>query len=239
MGVTTKAGADGFRWFFGVVENRDDPKMIGRVKVRIYNTHPQTAALVKTDDLHWATVIMPPTSAGLNQVGRSPTGMLVGTTVFGFFADSGESQMPIVLGTLAGIPKTGHDVPLEARGTKGIEKKAIGPEPASAFGAKYPYNKVIKTEGGHLVEVDDTPGAERIHIYHKAGTYTEVAPNGRRVDKIASDSYHIVAGNEDVYIEGNVNVHVKGNVNMMVDGTYTLESKGNMTIKAPKIDLNP
>lgn len=221
MSVTTKAGSDGFKWFFGVVEDRNDEKMLGRVRVRVYNTHPQQKSLVNTGDLHWATVIMPPTSAGTSQIGSSPTGMVVGTTVFGFFADAGESQIPIVLGTLAGIPKQGHDVPVEARGTSSVSKTALGPEPASAFGAKYPYNKVTKTEGGHIIEVDDTPGAERLHVYHKSGTYVEIAPDGRLVTKTAGSRFDVTVGEQTVYIGGTATIQVQGDVNMTVVGTVT------------------
>lgn len=240
--ITTKAGAQGFRWWFGQVEDRDDPKQIGRVRVRVFNTHPQGKSLVKTDDLHWAFPIMPPTSAGHQRVGVSPTGIAVGSIVFGFFADGEESQIPIVLGTLASMPggiEANNDLPRTARGTNDVKKTTLGPEPSSAYAAKYPYNKVMQTEGGHVIEVDDTPGSERIHVFHKSGTYSEIDKTGRKVDKVVGDEYQITAGNRDVYIKGNVNVHVLGNVNILVDGTYTLESKGNMTLKAPRIDLNP
>lgn len=241
MGVK-KAGTEGFYWFFGKVEDLNDPEMLGRIKVRAYYFHPQDQTLVTTDDLHWAFVLMPVFSAGHKEIGLSPTGIMVDSVVFGFFADGGETQMPIVMGTLASIPgndRSKHDVAKLAREINDIQKSLIGPEPASAYGAKYPHNKVLRTEQGHVVEIDDTPGAERIHVYHKSGTYTEINNIGRKVDKVVDDNYHIVAGNEEVFIRGNVNVRVQGNVNILVDGTYTLESKGNMTLKAPRIDLNP
>ena len=240
--ITTKAGSQGFRWWFGKVEDRDDPQKLGRVKVRVFNVHPQKEALVTKNDLHWAFVIMPPFSAGHERIGMSPTGIVVDSVVFGFFVDGEEGQVPMVLGTLASMPggiADNNDVPKPAREINDVKKSPLGPEPASAYASKYPYNKVIQTEGGHVVEVDDTPGHERIHIFHKAGTYTEINEDGRKVDKVNNDNYHIVAGNEEVYIKGNVNVRVIGNVNIVVDGTYTLESKGNMTLKAPRIDLNP
>lgn len=240
--ITTKAGAEGYYWFFGIVEDVQDPLQVGRVKVRIFNTHPPEKTQVTTDDLHWAFIIMPPNSAGHQQIGISPTGILVDSVVLGFFADGREQQVPIVLGTLAGIPGNNvanHDVAKLARGINDISKTQLGPEPASAYGAQYPHNKVLRTKQGHVVEVDDTPGSERIHVYHKSGTYSEVNNIGRKVEKVVADNYHIVAGNEEVYIKGNVNVRVIGNVNILVDGTYTLESKGNMTIKAPRVDINP
>lgn len=241
MALSAKAGKEGFVWFFGTVEGRDDPKQIGRVQVRIHNVHPVDKSLVKTEDLPWAYVIMPPFSAGSGQVGLSPTGMVVGTVVFGFFADASECQMPIVLGTLASIPQgvmANHDVPIQARGGNDIVSSQLGSEPASSFAAQYPYNKVIKTEGGHVIELDDTPGHERIHMYHKSGTYTEINNEGQKVEKVTGDNYHIVAGNEEVYVEGNVNVRVKGDVNIVVDGNYTLNVTGDVVINGATINLN-
>ena len=261
--MTTYAmGEEGMRWFFGVVEDRDDPKQIGRLKVRIYNVHPfkedGSADIVNVpkDHLPWATPINSIVSAGIigineDGVGLSPTGIMVGTTVFGFFADGKECQVPIVLGTLAGLvgPKENNELAKSATGVSSAAKlkedtrvQSASPftgEPVSPYNAKYPYNKVFRTESGHLIEVDDTVAKERIHIMHKTGTYVEIDNDGQVVIKSVDDRFDITTKDNNVYVGGNVNVRVKGNVNMLVDGTYTLESKGNMLIKAPKIDFNP
>lgn len=240
--TTQNIGAEGFRWFIGTVEDRDDPLKLGRVRVRIMNVYSENKALAKTEQLPWAQVLSPINSAGFNKVGISPTGILVGSTVVGFFIDAKDGNHPIILGTLAGIPENNqnnNDVPFEAREINNIIKQPIGPEPPSPYGTKYPYNKVIRTERGHVIEVDDTPDKERIHIYHRTGTYTEVNNQGRKVSKVVDNDFDIVVKNREVWIGGNVNVRVKGNVNVLVDGTYTVESKGRMTFKAPRIDLNP
>ena len=62
-------------------------------------------------------------------------------------------------------------------------------EPDSAFNGAYPYNKVTQTESGHIIEIDDTPGSERIHIYHKSGTYVEIDSNGSMVKRTKGSSY--------------------------------------------------
>jgi hypothetical protein len=242
-------GKDGFSWFVGVVEDRDDPLRLGRVKVRVHNVHTENKVLLKTNELPWASVLNPINSASLKNVGISPTGMAVGTTVVGFFMDGNDSNLPVVMGTLVGIPdnkQDNHDVPKEARGINSINKELTGPEPASAYGAKYPYNKVVRTEKGHIIEIDDTPDKERIHIYHKSGTYTEVNKDGRKVSKVVNDDFDIVIKNKEVYVGGNVNIKVKGNVTLTVDGnmnstvggTYSVKSGGVMTFRAPKINLN-
>jgi len=107
-------------------------------------------------------------------------------------------------------------------------------EPESDYSAKYPYNNVTQTESGHFQEFDDTPGAERIRIQHRTGTYTEVQADGTRVNKIVGDNYEIVANNNNVKINGICNitivgdsvVSVQGNKYERVTGNYYLEVDG-------------
>lgn len=237
--TTKQIGSEGLRWFIGVVEDLSDPAKLGRVRVRVINEH--TEVKLKTADLHWATPLLPATSAGLGQVGRSPTGLLVGSTVFGFFLDGNEKQMPIIWGSYAKLPgndQARNDVPALAREINSITKNAVGPEPASAYKAKYPFNHVTQTQSGHVIEIDDTPTEERLHVYHKSGTYTEINKEGRRVSKIVGDDFEIVVKNKTVYIKGNVNIQVDGNVTMNVDGKTSLHGKSDIAISSDtKISL--
>ena len=65
-------GMDGFLWFYGVVEDRQDPYMIGRVKVRCLGHHTEDKITLPTKDLPWAQVMLPVTSAGISGVGQTP-----------------------------------------------------------------------------------------------------------------------------------------------------------------------
>jgi hypothetical protein len=268
--TTAVIGEEGYRWFIGVVEDREDPKKLGRLRVRIYNVHPFTPdgqpdiVNVPTEHLPWAMPINSIMSAGIvgsikDGVGISPTGIMVGTTVVGWFADGNECQIPLVMGTIAGLvgKDEANELPKPA-----IEENSVGAlknktkikaappfkgEPDSPYAAKYPHNKVMRTETGHLIEIDDTPSKERIHVMHRTGTYIEVDKDGNITIKTVKDTTDVTTGNEDKYVGknvneyvgGNVNVRIKGNVSVLVDGTYTLESKGRMLLKAPRIDLNP
>jgi len=188
--TTKKLGQEGFVWFVGVVEDRNDPLKLGRVKVRIYDFHTLNKALMPTDELPWAIIMMPSYLPSHNKVGLSPTGLTLGSTVIGFFMDGHDSNQPVIMGTIHGIPGNNnnkHDVTDLARDTNSISKSYDIMEPESAYASKYPFNKVFRTENGHVVEFDDTPGKERIHVYHKSGTYTEIDKDGRKVDKVVDD----------------------------------------------------
>jgi len=224
--MTTKnLGQEGLIWFIGKVEDREDPLMLGRVKVRAYHYHTENKALMPTAELPWALIMMPPTNPSHNKVGLSPNGLTVGSTVLGFFMDGQDANQPVVMGTVHGIPENNtskHDVAEPAREINNISKEYDSKEPKSAYDATYPYNKVFRTEGGHVVEFDDTPGKERINIFHKSGTYTEVDKDGRKVDKVVDNYFEIILKNQTV--------HIKGNYDVFVDGvtTFTCEQV-NMT----------
>jgi hypothetical protein len=98
---------DGFYWWIGVVEDREDPKCAGRCRVRILGYHIDNKITLPTEDLPWALPMQPITSAALSGKGSTPIGPLEGTWVIGFFADGKDCQQPIIMGTLAGIPPKG------------------------------------------------------------------------------------------------------------------------------------
>ena len=135
-------------------------------------------------------------------------------------------------------------------------------EPETKYGAVYPYNKAIETESGHIFEMDDTVGKERIQLAHRTGSFVEYQPDGSRVIKVVKDDYEIVMADKNVYImgmcnvtingkarlyiksdydmkiDGNMNVTVKGNMTTEVTGTTSHSSDGNYSVVAPRIDLN-
>lgn len=239
--TTQHVGEEGFRWFVGVVEDREDPLKQGRVRARAYNIHGDKVE-IPTTSIPWATVLMPGYSSSANQVGVSPTGLQVGSTVVGFFMDGNEAQMPIIFGIMPG----NRDISKLAIGQNNINKQPLGPEPSSAFKAKYPYNKVFQSESGHVIEIDDTPNFERTHTYHKSGTYTEIDSQGQRVNKIVGDDYEIVVKNKTLYVQGNLNIEVKGTCNIVaplvnitgnvsvkgqVDVTGNINSSGEMSVQ--------
>jgi hypothetical protein len=54
------------------------------------------------------------------------------------------------------------------------DKVTVNEHPSS-YSTTYPYNLTYTTKSGHAIELDDTPGHERIHIWHTSGSYEEIA----------------------------------------------------------------
>ena len=95
---------DGFIWFTGVVEDRNDPSKLGRVRVRCVGHHTDDKERIPTADLPWAHIMHPVTDPSMNGMGNTPSFMVEGTWVVGFFMDAEDKQQPIIIGTLPGVP---------------------------------------------------------------------------------------------------------------------------------------
>lgn len=96
-------------FFLGKVVDIDDPEKMGRVKVRIYGHHTPDEEKISKDDLVWATVGLPVTEAGISGIGKSPTGLVAGADIAGFFTDGEACQMPLVLWSIPAKPKKPDD----------------------------------------------------------------------------------------------------------------------------------
>mgnify|MGYP005848566353 CR=1 FL=1 len=104
-------------------------------------------------------------------------------------------------------------------------------EPEVPYDAQYPDNHVHESTSGHIHEIDDTEGAERLHVYHRSGTFSEVHPNGDQVVKIVSDRYTIIAGDGYFCVEGNTSGFVGGNNDLVIKGNNNINIDGDNEIK--------
>ena len=87
-------GQDGFQWWVGVVEDRNDPERVGRCRVRIFGIHTDDLSSIPTEDLPWA---IPVYSVNNNDTFSAPR---EGEYVVGFFLDGSFCQAPAILGVL-------------------------------------------------------------------------------------------------------------------------------------------
>lgn len=276
-----RQGLDGFIWWRGVVEDRKDPLMLGRLRVRIHGWHTADKTELPTDELPWATPELPMDHF------QNVVGPREGDWVRGYFADGVKAQQPIICAITLGIPEkeanrdkgffdprdqaevdsaphepddthqhddgSGSDIDeqtdkssypdkhylneprshriqraekiAETIVQKRIDNVEIGQkdvptadhpagtgsdvdspegtftEEESPYGAEYPYNHVWASESGHVREVDDTPGAERLSEVHRSGTFEEVHPSGLTVRKIVDHFFLITLRSWFIHIE--------------------------------------
>lgn len=261
-----------FQWFIARVVNLEDEYRLGRVQIRVIDS--QTGEIlgkfkenrgITDEQLLWAWPISAIQSASLHQVkinekekvdmgidvpswigavGLSPTGIAIGTYVYGFYLDGIEKNIPMIFGTYhkqskfpeeiidgesylqtqelqnakgywdvaplaqgdftdpQGATVKGQSLPKEE--TQAVVLKMTN-EPKSAYDVRYPFNTTYTTKSGHAIELDDTPGHERLHMWHKSGSYEEISNGtgfeGRRVVKTVGNDYHVVKKDKHILVK--------------------------------------
>ncbi|AGR47778.3 baseplate hub [Sinorhizobium phage phiM7] len=259
-------GFQNLLWFLGVVEDNNDPQMLGRVRVRAFGIHPQDLTKVPTEDLPWAYVV-----SGTYSNNYKPPEL--NDWVFGFFIDGKGAQQPMLLGTLLGMPTMapaaygdsnggfsamGDGSSMYGLGRPDMPKLATGEElhttsvlarnvtggqpvrtsngagwetPKSYYNAEYPYNYAHETKSGHVFELDDTPGHERVNIYHRSGSHIEMNSSGQVSIKSTGSAFVVIDQNGYVRISGDANLTVEGKASILVENDCDLQVDGNLNQK--------
>ena len=267
-------GLDGFVWFIGVVEDRQDPSKLGRVKVRCLGFHTEDKNDIPTEDLPWAHVMHPVTDPSMQGMGTTPSFLVEGSWVVGFFRDATEKQQPIIMGSLPGYPQTVADTTKGFNDPKGVYPQkenvlsghelnesdvnrlarvdsdkpskilatkegarirtvkaadgSVWGEPKSAYNPFYPYNHVYESESGHIKEFDDSVSDERIHEYHRKGTFYEIDKDGNKSTRVIGDNYEVIKKSDFRYVTGDLNLTIKGKLNLKCEG-FNLEVVNDFT----------
>lgn len=234
------------QWFQGVVEDIDDPEKLGQVRVRIFGENAPGGSDKDLNVLPWAKVLMPVTSSGFSGVGQAPVGLTKGAWVVGFYM--GDKKHPMILGSMV----MADTISKQAAGETAVQKEYIPElgEKKTEYNAKYPNNRTLNTVSGHVIEIDDTPGAERLHAYHKSGSYVEFFPDGSIVTKSMKDSTSVTMNDHAISVvrgdlqivsnEGNIQIASNKDINIYANtGNVTVVTKtGTVDILAPLIGLN-
>jgi hypothetical protein len=103
-----------------------------------------------------------------------------------------------------------------------------GEEPQTP--SSYPNGHSMQSASGNILEFDDTPGNERVQIFHKSGTYIEIKSAGNLIEKIVNDKLNIIMGNLSKFIDGNILEKIKGNIDAEILGNVNKTIQGTNTI---------
>lgn len=209
------------KFWIGKVEDINDPEKAGKVQVQIFNYFElPPAGKTQKEDLPWCIPLLPTTSPSIDGIGDTPQ-FVVGSRVMGFFVDGGNHGLvskPYIMGTMPIAPDDDNknSISFLARGKDTVEEKKVSPVVQnSSYKAEYPLNRVIQSRKGHIIELDDTDGGERIRIRHGTNkAYVEIAPSGA-VTISTEDNVIVAAG-------GTADIHAKKDALIKADGTIKI-----------------
>ena len=88
--------------------------------------------------------------------------------------------------------------------------------------AKYPNNTVFETVGHSFIEYDSSPGNERIHFFHKSGTYWEIQEKGDYMFKTVDNRFEIVNKDYNILVKKNHRITVQKDVETKYDAKETV-----------------
>ena len=97
--------------------------------------------------------------------------------------------------------------------------------------SQYPRNQVQETESGHIIEVDDTPGGERVMIRHRTGAGVDFRADGTVIISSKGQRIEVSGGDQTTIVEGEGNLVYKGNLSLSVDGDFNVDVSGNYNLK--------
>ena len=101
----------------------------------------------------------------------------------------------------------------------------------------YPYNQVARSITGHIYEVDDTPGNERVLIKHADGAGIELGVDGSVSISALGNKIECTGGDQHITIVGDAKLEYQGNVDMKVTGEFNLDcNEFNVNVKNNKTE---
>ena len=202
-----------------------DPQRLGRLKVSCESIYG------KNVPPYWA---WPKVSFAGNQIGLFAIPE-IGDGIY-VECEGGNPKYPIWGGGWWSKPGAVSEVPMTARKSP-------------------PTNRVLQTRSGHMIELDDTPGEEKIKITDKSGNHIlidsttkneEHLVQNNKIDNVTVDKQETIGANKisditnnkEETIGGNKTSDITGDKTETVGGDWMITVVGNATIKATNIFLD-
>lgn len=240
-------GFNGFTWFMGVVEDHNDPEQIGRVRVRCLGIHTEDKEALPTEDLPWAMVMMPTTSASISQIGQSPSGILKGSWVMGFFRDGQACQEPVIMGTFHGYPTERPNTDLGFSDPDGTHPVEINEPDTSRLARGDKRSKLYTKKQEHLSSEEHPPhpiawSSDKWNTmalpYNARYPYNRVnqtesghvieiddTPNGERIN-----IQHMSGSFIEMHPDGSIRILNEGTHELLIEKDHNQHTKGNFNI---------
>jgi hypothetical protein len=252
-------GRNGFLWFTGVVEDRLDPLKAGRVKVRAVGFHTSNKEKLPTSDLPWAICVLPTTAPGISGLGSSPSFLVEGSWVWGYFRDGEDAQEPVILGSLPGQPSELADPNKGFYDPNGVYPRTINEPDVNRLAVNNPdkeHTSLTTRKEQRLTNitgVNNTWNQPEIsynasypynHVYEsESGHIMEFDDttdakrihlrhtSGTSIEMTDNgDTIEITKNNRYILVTADNKVYIKGTKDVVIDGDYDLKVNGNYNI---------
>ena len=220
--------------FDGIVRDIDDPDKLGRIRAEVPEVGFVDGLLTG-----WARCVSP--FGGEANRGDFVVPALKSNVLIQFVA--GDPDRPVCMGTFPAKPANLSEAPKTVRETqderisvlKGIGRiarplgRGSSSEPSNPYNAVYPHNRTRKS-GAVVEEIDSTPDHERYHIFHVAGTFFEIHPDGSMVIRVSARrnedespgpggrAFMIVEGDDERQVGGNQRIQVVRDREVLIEG---------------------
>jgi len=256
-------GYNGFVWFYGVVEDRNDPEYLGRVRVRAIGLHTDNKDKIATADLPWATVVLPVTSAGISGLGSSPAALLEGSWVFGYFRDGERCQEPVILGSVPGRPTVAADTSLGFNDPNGVYPKFTDEPDTNRLAVNNTDKEAASLTARKEARLTNIQGVNgtwsqpeidynAVYPYNKVyetenGHILEFDDtanakrihlrhaNGSSIEMTENgDTIEITSNDRYILVTKDNKVYIKGTKDVVIDGDYNLKVNGNYNVEIAK-----
>lgn len=137
------------------------------------------------------------------------------------------------------VPEPAVTSSIEKQETPTAVRQTVAEPAYTGTKSGYPENVVYESPSGHVVEFDDTPGNERIHVYHRTGSYYQIGPDGDVTIKSVRDHYQITTEDDYKQVGGNQTETVQGQSFKSVTGSVVIKSGASITLTSPeRVQLN-
>ena len=223
-------GRDGFSWFIGVVEDRNDPLKAGRVRVRCLGHHSEDVIEIPTEELPWATPMMPVTAGANSGIGMSPHFLIEGTWVVGFFRDPAK-QEPVIMGALPGVntkETTNETIASSSedggKSTKGGFKDTRDPSTVAQWRTNinesglYPRALYLDKPDTNVLATNDAG-----HDCHNEDLQKHDGSEGASIDARSEGAEKYADGTEGDWIEGYTKPFLTRKTWLTADGNFIME----------------
>lgn len=100
----------------------------------------------------------------------------------------------------------------------------------SGYDAQYGYNQVFESPAGHQVQIDNTPGHERMFVRSSAGSYVEVSHDGKVIAHAVGDMKLYNKAGLSITADENGDIKISGHARLIVGGGAHIEVAGDAGI---------